>query len=278
MAAILFFSYSHKDEDLRERLAVHLSMLKHQGLIDMWHDRRIVAGQPVDTTISANLEGADIILLLVSADFLASDYCYDIEVQRALELQSREQAIVIPVILKPCDWRSTQLGQLSALPRDGKPVTTWTNSDEAFLDITEGIKAALRRLTGSRPRSDRPRPPAQTPAVERGSRNLRLPRQFSERDRDDFREDSFNHIANYFEQSLAELERKNPGIESRFRRLDANRFTAVAYRSGKAVSRCTIWMGGSRGSPGGIGYVENDSGEALGTKASRLTRTSSLSI
>ena len=81
----VFFSYSHKDEALRDQLETHLAMLKRQGVILTWHDRRLVAGDNIDSGIAKELDQADIILLLVSPDFLASDYCYGIEVARALE-------------------------------------------------------------------------------------------------------------------------------------------------------------------------------------------------
>lgn len=81
----LFFSYSHKDEDLRDELEVHLSGLKRQGLVDVWHDRRIDAGENWSQKIGEHLEQAELILLLVSPDFIASEYCYGVELERALE-------------------------------------------------------------------------------------------------------------------------------------------------------------------------------------------------
>ena len=118
--AQLFFSYSHKDEDLRDQLETHLAVLKRQGFIDAWHDRRITAGENVGQAISASLEAPDVILLLVSADFLASDYCYELEMTRAMARHDEGAAAVIPVILRPCDWHDTPLGKLLAAPRDGK--------------------------------------------------------------------------------------------------------------------------------------------------------------
>jgi hypothetical protein len=141
--ASLFFSYSHKDEDFRDQLEVHLAMLKRQGIIDGWHDRRILAGDEFDKSIDANLERADVILLLVSADFLASDYCYDIEVRRAIERQERGLARVIPVILRPCDWQTGPLGKLLVAPKDGIPITRWQDRDDAFLRVHHQIKLAI---------------------------------------------------------------------------------------------------------------------------------------
>src|SRR5690349_10195100 len=93
----LFYSYSHKDEALRKRLETHLSLLQNEGVISGWHDRRIAAGTEWDGAISENLDNAGIILLLVSADFLASRYCRDVEIKRAMERHEAGTARVIPV-------------------------------------------------------------------------------------------------------------------------------------------------------------------------------------
>lgn len=100
-AASIFFSYSHKDEALRNELETHLAMLKREGLITSWHDRKIVAGDELSGAIDAKLNSAAIILLLISPDFLASAYCYDIEVKQAMERHREGAARVIPVILIP---------------------------------------------------------------------------------------------------------------------------------------------------------------------------------
>lgn len=136
----LFYSYSHRDEHLRDDLETHLSLLRKQGVIAPWHDRRIGAGMEWAASIDQYLESADVILLLVSADFLASDYCYDVEMRRAMQRHESDEARVIPLILRPVDWHSAPFGKLQALPRDGKPVTTWENVDEAWLEITRAIR------------------------------------------------------------------------------------------------------------------------------------------
>lgn len=144
--AKLFFSYCHVDEALRDRLEVHLSLLKNQGLISTWHDRGIVAGSNVDAAIDGNLESADVILLLVSADFIASRYCYSIELKRALERHADGTARVIPVILEPCDWHTAPFGMLLAVPKDGKAITTWANQAEAWTDVARQIRKAIEDL------------------------------------------------------------------------------------------------------------------------------------
>jgi hypothetical protein len=151
----LFYSYSHKDEQLRQKLETHLTLLKRQNFIEQWHDREISAGDEFDRSISENLEKADIVLLLISADFLGSDYCYEIELKRAMERHEAREARVIPVILRSCDWRHAPFGKLKALPRDGKPIcgSDWHSEDEAFTDVAEGI----RKVVEEHPRRERPR-------------------------------------------------------------------------------------------------------------------------
>lgn len=121
----LFFSYSHADEALRDQLEKQLAMLKRQGAIETWHDRRIGAGSDFGSEIDDHVNKDDIILLLVSSDFLASDYCYDREMLRAMERHKAGEAVVIPVILRACDWHNAPFGKLNAVPRDGRPVTLW---------------------------------------------------------------------------------------------------------------------------------------------------------
>jgi hypothetical protein len=146
----VFFSYSHKDQDLRDQLETHLSLLKNQGFISSWHDRKIIAGTEWAGEIDAHLNTAQIILLLISSDFLASTYCYGIEVTRAMERHNAGEARVIPIILRPCDWHSAPFGKLQALPTDGKPVDSrnWYNKDEAFYNVSQGIRKAVEDLQG----------------------------------------------------------------------------------------------------------------------------------
>ncbi len=153
----LFISYSHKDESLRVALGDHIAALQREGVIAAWHDRQLTAGQDWAGEINSELESADIILCLVSAGFLASPYCQDKELKRALERHDAGEALVIPVIVKPSDWQTSPLGRLQALPTGGKPVMKWSNKDEAFLSIAKGIRQAASQL------ADRPSRPSSTP-------------------------------------------------------------------------------------------------------------------
>ena len=140
----IFFSYAHEDEALRDKLAKHLSLLQRQGVVTLWHDRNINTGTDWSYSIDQHLQIAEIILLLVSANFIASDYCYSIEMQRAMDRSDREEAIVIPIILRPVDWESAPFGRLQALPKDAKPVATWSNVDQALLNTAEGIRRVIK--------------------------------------------------------------------------------------------------------------------------------------
>lgn len=139
----LFYSYSHEDEQLRDELEKHLMGLKRQGILTDWYDRDIRAGDEWNRQINSHLNTADIILLLVSADFLASDYCYSIELTCALQRQKHGSARVIPVILRPVDWSVAPFGKLQALPTNAKPITLWANRDEAFENVAKGIRAVV---------------------------------------------------------------------------------------------------------------------------------------
>ncbi len=146
----IFFSYAHKDEKWRNELENQLSTLKRQGLIAGWHDRKISPGTDWANEIDTRLNAASIILLLVSPDFIASDYCYGIEMTRAMERHAAGEARVIPVILRPTDWKGVPFDKLQVLPPDGKPVTGVRDRDKAFLDIAKGIRKAVEELNQAR--------------------------------------------------------------------------------------------------------------------------------
>jgi hypothetical protein len=142
----VFYSYSHRDAELRDELERHLSILKRSGFIRIWHDRQIDAGTEWAGQIHEHLNRANVILLLVSADFLASDYCYDVEMKRAMERHEAGEAVVIPIILRPVDWSGAPFAKVQCLPTDARPVTSWPNRDEGFRNVAEGIRRAIVRV------------------------------------------------------------------------------------------------------------------------------------
>lgn len=233
---------------MRNELEIHLSPLKRQGLIETWHDRRILAGDEWDKEIDRNLETADIILLLISPYFIASNYCYEIEMIRALERHDKGEVKVIPIILEPCDWQDMLFGKLQAVPRDNRPISKFPNLHDGFLEVIHEIKLALNVLGINSPGQPQPilnKATKQSSAKSNiRSSNLRIKKTFSDQDYDDFLDDTFEYIANFFDGSLTELSARNPEIETRCKRIDANNFTAFIYKNGKTSNQCRIWMGG----------------------------------
>jgi hypothetical protein len=146
----IFYSYSHRDKAYRDKLKTHLSVMKRQGLISMWHDEDIMPGQEWTDEINKHLKIADVILLLVSPDFMDSDYCYSIEMEFAIQRHEAGEACVIPIILRPCEWSHSPLSRFQALPYRAKPVSKWTNRDEAFNDIAQGIRRVVNSLRKSK--------------------------------------------------------------------------------------------------------------------------------
>lgn len=146
----LFYSYAHKDEELRDEMATHLILFERQGLIKQWHDRRIQAGEEWKGEIDEHIERADVILLMVSSDFIASSYCYDIELSRALERHREGSAQVIPIIVRDCKWEIAPFKHLQILPTDGRAVTLWGSDkyvrDAAWRNVADGIEAVLRKM------------------------------------------------------------------------------------------------------------------------------------
>ena len=138
----IFYSYAEEDDALRNDLDKHLSALRRQGLTS-WFDHKIPPGAERTTEIAKELKAADIILLLISVDFLASPQCYDVEMQYALQRHEAGEARVLPIILRPVNWQDTPFKELQPLPEKAKPVVTWVLKDEAFVDITNGIKRVI---------------------------------------------------------------------------------------------------------------------------------------
>ena len=172
----------------------------------------LAPGENFAGAIDESLNKADIVLLLVSPDFLASDYCYEIEMKRALARHASGKARVIPVILRPCDWHYTPFGTLQAVPKDAKPITSWADHDEAFLDVVKAIKAVLPKpMPVAAHDHSFPKSHSGVVAVSSPrSSNLRVRKQFTQADKDHFLEEVFAHMAAFFENSLAE-----PNAETR---------------------------------------------------------------
>ena len=221
----VFISYSHKDKAALERLHTHLAVLRRNGHIEEWFDRDILAGRKINAEVAERLESSRLFLLLVSPDFLASDYCMEREMVRALERNRSGNARVIPIIIEPCDWASTPLRDLKALPQDGKPVSDWTNENNAYLNIVQ----ELRRVLEAEELPEAAEQGASTDriATARSSvRRYRVKRTFDEIDRSDFRDAAFGIMRDYFERAVAEIDTLEE-VRARFVSLSATSVTCT---------------------------------------------------
>lgn len=142
----VFLSYAHEDEAMKTQLDKNLVGLRRSEKIEVWQDRQILPGSEWDEMINKELASADIILLLISVDFNNSQYIWDKELNIALERHKRNEARVIPVILRPCDWSDMPYAKLQALPTGAKPISTFTNTDEAYTDVAKGIRMVVNYL------------------------------------------------------------------------------------------------------------------------------------
>jgi tetratricopeptide (TPR) repeat protein len=141
----LFYAYAYEDQKFCETLDKHLTAMKRLGWLRTWYDREIGAGQIWEDEINQHLSTADIILVLVSADFLASDYCYSVELKYALQRHAMDEAVVVPIIVRPVDWSMAPFHMLHPLPTDGKAIVNWTNRDQAFFDVVQGLRRIIEQ-------------------------------------------------------------------------------------------------------------------------------------
>jgi len=147
MPVKIFICYARKDEALLNKLKTYLIPLQRRGLIDVWYDRDISTGTEWEPEIYKRLNIAQVILLLISPYFMASDYCYDIEMKKAVERHERGEVRIIPIILSPAHWREAPFGKLQVLPKNAKPLISWRNRDDAFYEVSEGIRKVAEELS-----------------------------------------------------------------------------------------------------------------------------------
>jgi hypothetical protein len=142
----IFYCYAREDQTFRDQLEMHLGNLKRLYHLKDWHDRKITPGEVREEAIDAQLNTADLILLLISPYFMASDYCYQKGMQRAIERHKKKEAVVIPILVRWVHWEGAPFSVLQMLPSDGFPITHWVDHDKAFYDVTMGIQEAIQRL------------------------------------------------------------------------------------------------------------------------------------
>lgn len=268
MAKKLFISYSHKDKEHLPALIAHLKPLERAGLIEPWFDGYIIPGDDIDEKVATALEQADIVVLLVSSDFLNSEYCYSTEMRTAMERHESGEARVVPVMLRECIIDLAPFSRLSMLPTDAKPIMSlhWVDKDEAWKIVAQGIRTAASQkpnnhgtqATNTAHSSTVQLSPPEANGTTPKPMTIKSKRIFSDKDHDDFRHAAFAVIADRFEASINAL---SDGFSGTFRRIDANRFISSIYLNGNKEAGITVWMGGRSFGRNSINYHQSDSGE-----------------
>lgn len=249
-----FISYSHKDSGALDRLHVHLANLQREGKIETWYDRKILAGSVIDDDIDSELEHCDLFLLLISPDFIASDYCMNTEMQRALERHDEGSARVVPLIIEPCEWAAVQdLRRLKALPNDGLAVSEWTNPNNAYLNIVQELRKILTTEEVSKRTTSQGSTEEEAPVQTQPK--YRIQKEFDEIDRGDFREASFEVLRKYFQSAIDEID-KIDELRGRYGLISDTCFGCVVVNRSKqnGTAHITVHRSGSGYSLGDIYY------------------------
>lgn len=248
-----FISYSHHDKAALDRLHVHLKNLTRGGHIETWYDRDILAGSDLNAEIARELEAADLFLLLVSPDFIASDYCVEREMKRALERHAAGAARVVPIIVEECDWKAMgELRQLKAVPTDGKAISEWANANTAYLNVVQELRRIIEADgLPTTVATAAPKPVAVRPATTR----YRAKRQFDQIDKSDFRDAAFVIIKDYFRRATMEID-SIEGLRGRFVDRGATSFGATIVNGGhrNGTAHITVHCRNSHVAMGDIYY------------------------
>ncbi|PWE52131.1 toll/interleukin-1 receptor domain-containing protein [Metarhizobium album] len=253
MALNAFISYSHADEKYLERLHKHMALLQRERAIETWTDHQIVPGGKLDGAVAQALERSDVFIALVSPDYLASNYCYDKEFEVALRMAESGKLHILPVIVEPCDWLSSPFSQFLALPKDGKPISEWTNSNVAYLDVISGVRRLVSTGTAQTAGTDKG---ATSPASS--GRRIKIKQEFDSIQKGEFTDQAFGVISDYFRNSCDEIN----GIEdlrAKFHQMNEGSFTCTVVNRGIKGGReahITVHNGkGGRHHFGDINYV-----------------------
>ena len=195
-----FISYSHQDEQYLDLLHRHLVQLKRDGLINTWTDQDILAGQELNDTIISALEDSQLFLALISPDYINSNYCYEKEFEIAQKMQKQNKITIIPIVLEPCDWLSTPFKEYKGLPKDGKPVSDWSNKNTAMLDVIQNI----RNLISGYPIDVKPTTQGKSKSTLPS--NYKIKKEFDSLQKMDFQAEGFTSLKKTLTENLKEIE------------------------------------------------------------------------
>jgi hypothetical protein len=195
-----FISYSHNDAALLETFHKHLAQLQRDGTLTTWTDQQIPSGGNLTKNISSELSTSNLFIALLSPDYISSEYCYEKEFQKALEMLSEGEIIIIPIIVEVCDWLSTPFKEFKALPRDGKAISTWENKNTAFLDIIQNLRQLINESTAIKAS-----PISRESASASVKRNYRVQRDFDSIEKMEFVEKTFHEIKELLKRYIDEI-------------------------------------------------------------------------
>ncbi len=261
----VFISYSHRDDEALNRLHTHLAPLRFEGLIDAWFDREILAGGNIDAEITKELESCDLFLMLVSPDFLASDYCVNREMKRALERHRDGAVHVVAIIIEPCDWFSLPIHELKVLPRDGKPISEWMNQNSAYLDVVQELRRIIETRRDTVSGTEHTPFSGGTMDTQPAAPSYRIQKDFDEIDRSEFRETAFATIRDYFQQQI-DLINTIDDLRGRFVSHGPSSFGCTivnrARLRNQSTAHITIHCGNGRMGLGDISYSFSENADS----------------
>jgi len=239
-----FISYSHIDERYVKRLHTHLSQLKRDGHINTWYDREISAGGVLNEEIRQNLEGSDIFIAITSPDFLESPYCYDKEMKWAFEKHEINEMRIVPIIVEPCDWLNSPLSKFRATPTDGKPISSWSNQNTAFLEVTNDLRAITKPTANPKEKATAASTSDHIEKSATASKmsNLRVKKDFDKIDKIEFGRAAFIEISEKLSQWCDEASSVD-GLKAKFEMIGDNRFfvTLVNKTKSNSTSERTVY-------------------------------------
>ena len=226
-----FISYSHKDETYLDLFHRHLAQLKRDGLIQTWTDQKILAGGMLNEEISHSLGSAQIFIALLSPDYINSNYCYEKEFETAMTMQAQKTLTIVPVILEPCDWKNTPFAQYKALPKDGKPVSDWSNENNAMLDVIQKIRKLVSGYTVQ--------PTSNSTIPSSLPTNYKVEKDFDSLQKMDFLDEGFGEMKELLNNNIKEINQ----IENIVTRVLINNdevFEAIIVNRNKIKAESTI--------------------------------------
>lgn len=194
-----FISYTHTDEKYLKRLQVHLTQMKREALLESWTDNEISAGENLSERIESNLNDSEIFIALLSPDYIASNYCYEKEFQTALKKLEKKEIIIVPIICEPCDWLNTPFRNLLAIPKDGKPISMWSNENTAYISVIESLRKLVKGFDLGNDSTD------SLISTNSPKKNYKIQKDFDSIQKLEFVEESFSKIVSFLKEYLDEI-------------------------------------------------------------------------